>query len=294
MSVWPVCAALPLACQAPQPLEPEAVAPRARPSLEQEPGWEQESEWEARREVVLAEARTSARPWAGAYSRFDLFDCKVTLAVAPESGFAYSHSGCAGVDERNVGSVEREGDEVVLRPEWPSSQGWRHRLPERLTRVAWGDRTYLIEEGDLVAFCNAVNAGSEPRESIFGGFLLKAESLDERPAGPPDLPEPYRGHLLDRPIEARIAAVGAWTTDEQDPWTHRSTVTIDVGTRHGAFEGMRLLGGGVVDVWLEEVGLETSRGRIEACAEDPTTAAAPGTRLSTSSDVAYRWMVEGE
>ena len=39
------------------------------------------------------------------------------------------------------------------------------RLAEEFIPVSWGQRKYLIPSGDVVGFCNEVNAGNEPRQS---------------------------------------------------------------------------------------------------------------------------------
>jgi hypothetical protein len=281
----PLSAALLVAaCQASQTAEVEAL------SLEERLSEPREAQWQARREQILAESAALEIPWAGHYYQDNGFTGSAVF-VAPWAGFAFSRFGCLGTYDRNLGSIEREGREIILTPEWQAPKGERLNMPERLTVVPWGERTYLLEEEDFIEFCNWINSGYEPRGGWSGLFSLNTDSFDEEPTGLPDLPEQYQGYILEQPIEARILSIGSWATDATDDWTYRATVTVDVGARDGAFKGMWLLGEDC-DVWIEEVGSDSSKGRIEVFAETLETEAGVGTGLSTSSGVMYSWLVE--
>jgi len=56
------------------------------------------------------------------------------------------------------------------------SDGSKSRIPE-LVFIEWGGRAYLVEPERLIAFCNAVNHGEEPRKSSGGLFLLRDGEL---------------------------------------------------------------------------------------------------------------------
>jgi hypothetical protein len=47
--------------------------------------------------------------------------------------------------------------------------------PHSLFLVRWGERRYLIDGERLSEFCEWIEKGWEPRDSLFGSFFLKSE-----------------------------------------------------------------------------------------------------------------------
>ncbi len=87
-------------------------------------------------------------------------------------------------------------------PEWTKSEGM---IP--LTILRWGERIYLIADGEWLHFVNDVNQKMEPREHGGGWFLLR-DGDDEKPApGLPTVPEEWRSWLLSEPISGEILEV---------------------------------------------------------------------------------------
>lgn len=98
--------------------------------------------------------------------------------------------------------------------------------------VRWGDRTYLIEEGEFADFCNDVNAGSEPREDSHGGVYERKGDESKQVTGLPEVPEAWRAWLFESPRKGHVVRA------EGD-----STWVIDLGAADGLRPGMQLFGG---------------------------------------------------
>jgi hypothetical protein len=64
-----------------------------------------------------------------------------------------------------------------------------------------------VEPSRLIAFCNAVNAGDEPRKTEGGAFLLRDADWEKEANDRPDVPAEVRDYILAKPIEATIVKV---------------------------------------------------------------------------------------
>ena len=84
--------------------------------------------------------------------------------------------------------------------------------------IRWGQRLYLLADGDMLPFCNAVNLGLEPRQEIYGKSYVnikitkKAKRGEEFPLlqkveGLPGLPKRWEPFLLRRPPEGSVIEV---------------------------------------------------------------------------------------
>ena len=188
---------------------------------------------------VLADMRQAGEHrWAGYYYWGDGLGANVTLVLAPNEGFVYQWSGCLGVYAENRGAIVEEGGVLELRPE--VMEGDNFRLPRNLRLVKWGERRYLIDPNRIIAFCNEINSGREPRSGPYGSYFL---DKPEAPAkGEPDIPRDFLGFILKQPLNPRVVAVTNVTeAPDMEDWTKRIThVTLDMGRLDGVFVGMSL------------------------------------------------------
>jgi hypothetical protein len=157
------------------------------------------------------------------------------------------------------GTYEVAGGRVVIRVnsrrQWPNGnpeaaeeikpeegETWDDK-PEQLLPVRWGGRLYLMDEDDLRGFCNAVNAGFEPRGGEddpnyspllrgvhFGSFYLREGDEKKKVTGEPELPGGWRRFLLKEPVEGLVLSVGGGEGE----------AVVNVGARKGLRPGMLL------------------------------------------------------
>jgi hypothetical protein len=117
----------------------------------------------------------------------------------------------------------------------------------KMLPLEWSGRIYLLYEGDLKNFVNAVNLGIEPRATLisnrysspwYGSFYLRDGDEQKKVAGKPPLPEQWLSFLLSKPVTATVISIDE--IDEQRFGT-TFTATIDKGSRDGLKAGMSLL-----------------------------------------------------
>jgi hypothetical protein len=145
---------------------------------------------------------------------------------------------------------------------------------ERYLPVKWGGRSYLIPEDGLLNFCNAVNAGVEPRptrddpnynpfrdDAYFGAFFLRGGDEEKKISGLPQLPEKWQSYLLKSPAEGEVLSF--ITGDE---------AMVTVGSRQGLKVGMRLFAdSGTKQFWdspsmwsgLEVISVDETTARVK-------------------------------
>ena len=200
----------------------------------------------ATREQAIRDELSSHQnhPWAGEYYYGDGLGVNVRLLLAPESGFIFEWRGCMGIYDRNYGAVTHNGDLVTLHCEFENNRRGFRGIATSLRPVRWGGRHYLIADEQMIEFCNAVNSGLEA-ERTSRRFLIR--TLDGRPITPPvtgrpELPEAYARLLLDHEIRGTVTAIGQTITRKVSGDTKfiDTTVTLDLGTDHGVFDGMEL------------------------------------------------------
>lgn len=172
--------------------------------------------------------------------RFNLsdgFDLIASLQFRDDGTFEFNWQGCMGPIASASGRYAPEGDVVRLQP---ASDGFRKErvvFSERLRRVRWGPREYLIPDERMIEFVNAVNAGIEPRPTGFGIFYLREGDERIPVTGMPDVPEQWRDYLLSQPVTGRVVRV-----ELQETRTQRPIVVLNAGSREGLQKGMSLFG----------------------------------------------------
>jgi len=102
-------------------------------------------------------------------------------------------------------------------------------LPDPLRIVRWGDRTYLIEDGKGLEFCNDVNSGLEPRRDMHGMSYLRRKDVNSSADGLPSVPDNWRRCLLGQPLSGHVVRVET-----------NSTLVVDLGAKDGLVVGMEL------------------------------------------------------
>lgn len=190
-------------------------------------------------ELSLGKIRTERaalgreHPWAGRYETHDQ-----TLELSPESGYVFRQF-YHGVEHDAERGYFREADGILFAPQ-SEDRGFRRGL----LPVRWGRRRYLISKDELKEFANRINQGGEPRYDVPGFFLLRAGDEGVPADGFPVLPEPERGLLLEKPLDATIVKVGldhvrpeesAASDGDRD-----TTIILGVGRKQGARPGMVL------------------------------------------------------
>jgi hypothetical protein len=231
----------------------------------------------AREERIKEElAQLKGHEWAGEYYWGDGLGVNVTLLVAPKSGFAYWWEGCLGLYDLNYGGVEATGGRLKLLCELPNGREYYAGIDSELTPVLWGERHYLIASDKMLEFANYVNAGFEPRDKIYGSFLLRRGDERKAARGAPEVPVEYRNLLLAAPIRTRISSVGMSRSESNDSCKSTDRVTLvvlDVGSAKGVRPGMEFYpftppSADVFSVRVTKVEADSSEAQVEQCAED--------------------------
>ena len=143
-----------------------------------------------RAEIAAELAGSTQAGWAGSYYEGDGLGANIRLELAPATGFVFEWHGCLGLYGRNYGAVTDDGSRLRLEPELANEPGSFGNIDVEFVPVTWGPRRYLISEDRVGEFCNAVNAGSEPRVHPQGRFLLRGgdETKSYDPAQPLPIP----------------------------------------------------------------------------------------------------------
>lgn len=225
--------------------------------------------------------------WAGEYYAGDGLGVNTYMVVAPKSGYVFEWHGCLGLYDRNYGTVAWTNNRVRLSFTFKNNREGFQGIAAELIPVVWGTRHYLIPADQIVRFCNDINSGREPRMNARGFYLLRKGDEKKQVTGQPKLPGEYQAYLLAKPIEAKIIAVGAYTTcPSVSDWRFKDTpVTLNAGAQHGLRVGMKLVviePGIVESVQITKVDENHSQGIMTQIGEDkagPET----GWRLSTEA-----------
>jgi hypothetical protein len=174
---------------------------------------------------------------APSYVLSDGFDLVARLDFQDDGTFRFSWQGCAGVIAQASGRYEAAADSVRLSAAPGEFRQDPRTFAERLHRIHWGDREYLVPEERMLAFANAINAGREPRSHVIGGvFYLRSGDESRAVAGLPSLPGQWQRFLLAKPLAGTVAKVVQKETHAQRP-----IVIIDSGSAAGLREGMTLV-----------------------------------------------------
>ena len=212
------------------------------PAFDKLPAWdnlsaEAEADWEKRRLAIEKEiAELGEHPWAGDY-------CKggglsgLYLILAPTSGFAYMRSADIGVQDRNHGDVIHTDDGTLKLVFTFENAEYGFAAPEELVLIRWGERHYLVAIDDVLAFCNHVVSGTEPRNSRYGWHLLRRGDHEKPAKGLPEIPKRFRECVLAEPIEAQITA--ASDTEIMDDLGTQVFYVTPVTLNAGRADGIR-------------------------------------------------------
>jgi hypothetical protein len=190
----------------------------------------------AKQELINQELESlSGQTWAGNYYHGDGLGVNVALGLAPRSGFAFTWNGCLGLYDLNYGEVVEENGRIKLVFKLPNDRKGFQGIAPELIPIVWGERHYLIPTDEVVSFANAVNAGFEPRESLWGRFLLRRGDEGKPAPGQPILPPEYSGYLLKDPIKAEILSI---KESRLQNTTRITKVILNVGSAQRVKQGM--------------------------------------------------------
>jgi hypothetical protein len=148
-----------------------------------------------------------------------------------------------------VGTVRRKGDRFTLRSR-DGDWGPNHSTDTKeFVLVPWSDRLYLIETNRVIEFCNAVNAGDEPRKEDHAPYLLREGDWKKEAKGRPSVPAPWRDtYLPAKPVDCVVRGVEGYREDvpvphypyTSDGTLHGIRATVSAGKGHGLHPGMTL------------------------------------------------------
>lgn len=205
--------------------------------------------------TVTVKAQAAYNPWEGKYyqreagpaddqpSAEDLkweagFRGKMELTVTTNDGLIEGGYGLSGnfrfkhLDRVQI-KVTRPDYEMLQNREGYALQTW-------YVPVAWGIRKYLIHTNDLIAFCNAVNEGEEPRKNRFGNFLMQEDDETKEVSGWPEVPLDHRRYLLRKPVEAIITKVGKLEEKKEGAYPKVVEIELNQGSKAGLVVGMAM------------------------------------------------------
>ena len=108
--------------------------------------------------------------------------------------------------------------------------------------VPWGERVYLVEENNLIHFCNFVNSGAG--NSPFGGqdFYQRSQDSEKKVTGLPLVPEQVKDYLLKKPIVGKVLKARHRRTKTSvfgyGDLVGVVSIILDKGKQHGVKRGM--------------------------------------------------------
>jgi hypothetical protein len=197
------------------------------------------------RDIATENKGSQADEWAGSYSLDSGFDVSLYhLRWSPQAGFVdvYVYTCLPELRYLNYGSVTVSPTTVRMLQEYPATPNKAIEQAKMYLKVKWGDRHYLIEENRIAEFCDTIAGVGIYKEGVIDtGFWVKIDDEEKSPEGMPILPPEYK-HLLKKPIDAKVIAVGksyVERDDEVDCMTRTVTpVTLNVGSKDGVKAGI--------------------------------------------------------
>lgn len=186
---------------------------------------------QARRESVERELGSYFdHQWAGTYVA-----AQQTLRIAERSGFHFLRFTRHDETAAHGDIAEVTNDRVVMRT--VASLRSFGIAPQRLLRVPWQGRKYLIDETEVASFANEVNSrntGTPHR------YLHRLGDPHEPDPVLPILPAPFESYIRVAPLITKVVRVTSSPRIMKDAsgkcWT--ADCVVDIGTKHDAFLGM--------------------------------------------------------
>jgi hypothetical protein len=135
-----------------------------------------------------------------------------SFELSPNGHFTFEIStDMVGAPKKRLsGTLLRKGEIFSIREigQSPGLQSWE-RQPNELMPLLWGDRHYLIrnEVSHIIDFCNAVNAGDEPRQSEPGIVYLREGDRKKEALGKPKLPRYWMKFILAHPVTCKVTSI---------------------------------------------------------------------------------------
>jgi len=149
--------------------------------------------------------------WAGEYLEGDGLGENVVLSLAPSAGIAATWHGCMGLYGSNEGEVEERDDGSLLfhfnRPNGENGLPTPGTFPSKVRLVRWGARRYLLSDGQMMDFVNAMHRGWEPRSEPQGFFLLAKGDEKIQVSGLPELPKSVLASVRYSPLIGHVSAI---------------------------------------------------------------------------------------
>lgn len=167
----------------------------------------------------------------GAYSREGVDGGWERLELSAEQTFQYERTIAGHERTRGRWTLDEESGVIVLEPTLGEKEPFP-KMPARWQPVDWGERRYLVPEGRLLDFCNAINLGREPRGCERGDFPLREGDWSEKVKDAPGLPEDWRPLILKQPIEGRV--------DSFESFEGMTMARLNIGGNQGLISGMTL------------------------------------------------------
>jgi hypothetical protein len=153
-----------------------------------------------------------------------MWDDSLTIDAAGGMSRRYSSDGGAFT---LAGTAQLSGTKVCILPtESHGNSSWSDPC---FQIVPWGRRLYLVEASRMLQFCNAVNAGEEPRTGDLGSTLMREGGWKKGVDGKPEVSSEWRPFLLPAPVFGRVTA----DAGDRDLW-------ISLGASSGMRAGMQL------------------------------------------------------
>ncbi|MCC6488435.1 MAG: hypothetical protein IT364_13140 [Candidatus Hydrogenedentes bacterium] len=208
---------------------------------------------ELRAKISEEAALLPGHPWAGRYRASVGWFTEVDLNLAPIAGFLLEDPECSEPYSYDYGNAHWTGTAIRLSSAFLDDV--RRESVTELVPISWCERRYLVAPDDIMAFCNAVNRGSEPRERPYAAhwvvqepFYLREGDEGKAISGLPEVPAAFAPYLLEQPIVATILDMSCYGTNPsptlfgyaldiagEDKWVQ---VRIDAGKDRGVLPGM--------------------------------------------------------
>ncbi len=151
---------------------------------------------------------------AGEYVAGTSASSAVVLQIRESGEFVYRAGAGLQPAASATGPTEYRGrwvwdaDTIQLEPVYDEEREDYPKMPVRWVPIPWGRRLYLVPEGRLIDFCNAVNLGQEPRIELVGDLPLRRGDWRLPAPGGPSLPQDWRRFILAEPIVGWVTDVG--------------------------------------------------------------------------------------